>query len=338
MFALHPKLRFVKVMPINLVSDKIWCGGLRVIVTHTDLDGVASAALILRAIGNVDRIMFAQPHQTHAVLGKIPNGAEVYVSDLGINEPLLDKVTMQVRRITSSGGRVRWFDHHVWDGEWIEALSASGAEVHVDTSTCGAGVVAKYFPVMGEGVEELVSATCSIDLWLFNDWRGNFLARYVGLQGGSKWREYVARELSTFKGELSKEMIAKVSEAFDQELRLYSKVVKEAKVLEVKGLKLAYYFKKDEEHVTSYIGNIMLSRFNADIALICKQGSLSLRSREFNVRELAKRLNGGGHPRAAGAPLRAPLIRVLLSILGFKKPLLNWCVNSVINELSNMLR
>ncbi len=311
---------------------------MRVIVTHTDLDGVASAALILRAVGDVDRIMFAQPHQTHAVLGKVPNGAEVYVSDLGINEPTLDKVTAQVRRITSSGGRVRWFDHHVWDDEWVEALNASGAEVHVDTSTCGAGVVAKYFPVRGEGVEELVSATCSIDLWLFNDWRGNFLARYVGLKGGSEWREHVARELSNFKGEFSNEIIVKVSEAFDHELKLYSKVVKEAKVLKVKGLKLVYYFKKDEEHVTSYIGNIMLSRYDADIALICKQGSVSLRSREFNVRELAKRLNGGGHPRAAGAPLRPPLIRVFISMLGFKKPLLNWCVNTVVNKLSDMLR
>ncbi len=303
--------------------------GIKAIITHTDLDGVASAALILRAVGNVDKILFAQPHQLHAVLGKIPNGSTVYIADLGVNPGTLEKVVNEISRITNSGGSVRWFDHHVWDNDWVSKVKEAGADLAVDITTCGAGVVAKYFPVSGEGVKELVSATCSIDLWLFNDWRGNYLAKYVGHKEGGEWREYVARKLVNFNGEIDDEVESIAEEAVSRELRLYSKVVKEAKVGKAGEYVIAYYLKPRTEHVTSYIGNILLSRHGADIALICREGSLSLRSRNVNVREIAKKLGGGGHPAAAGAPIRPPLLILILAKLGLKSPLLNWCFKKV---------
>jgi len=303
--------------------------GIKVIVTHTDLDGVSSAALILRAVSDIDKIFFAQPHQLHAVLGKTPNGSTVYITDLGVNPSTLEKVVKEISRIVNSGGSVRWFDHHVWDNEWVSKVREAGADLAVDTATCGAGVVAEYFPVRGAGVEELVSATCSIDLWLFNDWRGNYLARYVGYKEGGEWREYVVKKLVGFNGEIDDEVESIAEEAVSRELRLYSRVVKEARVGDVGGYVIAYYLKPRAEHVTSYIGNILLSRYDADIALICREGSLSLRSRNVNVREIAKKLGGGGHPSAAGAPIRPPLLVVILAKLGLKSPLLNWCFKKV---------
>ncbi len=308
--------------------------GIKAIITHTDLDGVASAALILRAVGAIDKVLFAQPHQLHAVLGKIPNGSTVYVADLGVNPGTLERIVNEISRITDSGGSVRWFDHHVWDDEWVSKVKEAGADLVVDTATCGAGVVAKYFPVIGEGVEELVSATCSIDLWLFNDWRGNYLARYVGHKEGGEWREYVARRLVNFNGEIDGEVESIAEEAVSRELRLYSKVIKEAKVGKAGGYVIAYYLKPRTEHVTSYIGNILLSRYSADIALICREGSLSLRSRNVNVREIAKRLGGGGHPAAAGAPIRPPLPILILAKLGLRSPLLNWCFRKVVEVIT----
>ncbi len=308
--------------------------GLRAVVTHTDLDGVASAALIIKTLGDVDRVFFAQPHQLHAVLGKIPNASEVYVADLGVNQGTLEKVVRGVSRIVSSGGSVKWFDHHVWDEAWLEAVRRAGAEVWVERSTCGAGVVAKHLPAKGEGVDDVVSAACSVDLWVFNDWRGNFLARFVGLKEGGKWREYVARKLASSGSEIVDEEVVKAAEALmDRELRIYSRVVKEARIARVGKYVVAYYLKPKSEHVTSYIGNILLSRFNADIALICRNGSLSLRSRDVDVRRIAKALGGGGHPRAAGAPARPPLIIRLLAALRIKTPLLNWCLGRAAQAL-----
>ncbi len=310
--------------------------GERVIVTHTDLDGVASAALIIKALGRVDRIYFTQPHQLHSALCRVPNSCELFIADLGINDSTLDKVLRELRRITSSGGRVRWFDHHVWRCEWINAIINIGVELHVDTSTCGAGVVAKYLPINDSWANELVRAACSVDLWLFNDWRGNYLARYVGYREGGAWRERIARELASADELISEEVERVAEEMIDRELKLYSKVLKGAKVSRVAGYRIAYYLKPRTEHVTSYIGNLLLSRFNADIAVICREGSLSLRSREVDVVGIARALGGGGHPRAAGAPAKPPLYVRLLAKIGVKSPLLNWCFRRVAGVVAGL--
>ncbi len=308
-----------------------------VIITHTDLDGVASAALVVRGLGREpEKILFAQPHQLHAVLGKVRGGSKLYITDLGINPSTLAKVVDEVKRIVDSGGSVRWFDHHIWDDEWIRKVRDAGADLYVDTSTCAAGVVSRYFPVSGPGVDDLVSATCSIDLWVFNDWRGNFLARFVAYRKGSRWREEAVKKLSSFDGRLDDDTMRAAEEVIDKELKLYSKVAKEAELRECRGLKIAYYFKNNDEHATSYIGNLMLSRFDADIAVICKLKSISLRSKGFNVRELAKRLGGGGHPRASGAKMKPPLLKYLLAVIGIKGPLEKWCVSEVVKALLSM--
>lgn len=308
--------------------------GERVIVTHTDLDGVAAAAIVVGSVGEADRLMFAQPHQLAAVFAKIPNGAEVYVSDLGINQLILGKVAKQVRRIVGSGGAVRWFDHHRWEEEWVMRLREAGAEIYVDTGTCGTGVVAKYLPANAEWVKELVSAACSVDLWLFNDWRGNYLARYVGY-GGTEWKRMVVAKLVGFSG-IDEEIEEVAEEVVSRELETLTAAVTKAVVVSSGGgLRAVAYFKsRDDNHLTSFIASLLMNRFDVDVAIICRKGSLSFRSRrDIDVSKAAKLIGGGGHPRAAGAKLDPPLWRLLLSLLGIRGPLFRWCVNIALNAL-----
>jgi oligoribonuclease NrnB/cAMP/cGMP phosphodiesterase (DHH superfamily) len=59
-----------------------------------------------------------------------------------------------------------------------------------------------------------------------------------------------------------------------------------------------------------------MSRFGADVAVIVRSnGAASLRSRSVDVSVVARRLGGGGHPRAAGARIKLPLIVRLLAKL-----------------------
>ena len=300
------------------------------IFTHTDLDGIASASLILKALGRVDKIEFIQPYQLHQYLKKVPPDSQIYISDLGINGSTFPYVLRELRRILNNGGRVKWFDHHVWEKVWIEKVKKLGVELFVDTSTCAAGVVSKYLPVEGKHIKDLVSATCSIDLWVFDDWKGNFLTRYASFKDSVKWKIKVVNELAQFKGNLNGEMLRIVEEFVDKELRVYSKVIKNAYVKSINNIRTVYYFKKgSDEHLTSYIGNLLLSRFNGDIAVICKEDSISLRSRCFDVRNLAVKLGGGGHPRAAGAKMKIPLIYKIMLLIGFRKYAISWCVKKV---------
>ncbi len=311
----------------------------RVIVTHTDLDGVAAAAIIVGTVGDADRLMFAQPHQLGAVFAKIPNGAEVYVSDLGINQPILEKVAKQIRRITESGGTVKWFDHHRWEEGWVRRLRDAGAEVYVDTETCGAGVVAKYLPASSEWVKELVSATCSVDLWVFDDWRGNYLAKYVGY-GGTEWKRRAVTKLIGFTG-IDNEIEEVVEKVVSKELEILTAAVAKAVVVSGKGgLRAVAYFKsRDDHHLTSFIASLLMNRFDIDVAIICRRGSLSFRSRRgVDVSKAAKLIGGGGHPRAAGAKINPPLWRLVLSFLGIRGPLFRWCVNVALDALERAAR
>jgi len=306
-----------------------------VVITHTDLDGLSSAALILRYAGCIDRFYFAQPHQLYAVLNKVPNKAYVYIADLGVNAPTLPKVIKHIQRIVMSGGRVKWFDHHVWDKEWVARIRNAGVDLYIDRNTCAAGVVAKYLGLEGKDVETLVRATCSVDLWRFDSWLGNYLARYAGYRGGQDWKKHVVIKLSTFNGILDDEIKNIVEKAVSNELKVFSKAINRAVPAKVGNIKIVAYFKGNEEHLTSYVANILLSRFQADIAVIVRYSSVSFRSRTYNVRELAKALGGGGHPQAAGAPLKPPFYIRLLTLLGIKRFHLNWCIKRILEVIKS---
>lgn len=304
----------------------------RVLITHTDLDGVASGALVLKKCGRLDKIYFTQPHHLHARLAGVPNGSTVYITDIGINKTSLDKIKENIKRIVGSGGEVFWFDHHVWEESWITELTEMGVALYVDRATCSAGVVSKYLGV--EDSEELVRATCSVDLWLMNDWRGNYLSRYVGYAGGTSWKEKALKKLADFNGTIDSEINEVVEKAITTELKIYGKALKKAKIKRCGDIKMVYYFKDQEEHLTSYIANILMSRYGADVAVICRRGSVSLRSRSLDVREVALSMGGGGHPRAAGAGLKPDLIRRIMYFLGLKNLYTEWCVSKVLQHLS----
>lgn len=305
----------------------------KILITHTDLDGVASGALILKKYGHVDKILFTQPHNLHSRLSGVPSGSTVYITDLGVNEASINKIKENVKRILGSGGEIFWFDHHVWEESWIKELTELGVILYVDTTTCSAGVVSKYLNV--EDSEELVKATCSVDLWLMNDWRGNFLSRYVGYAGGTSWKEKSLKKLINFNGSIDPEISEVVEEAITKELKIYSKALRKAKIKERNNIKIVYYLKDQEEHLTSYIANILMSRYGADIAIICRRGSVSLRSRSIDVRRVALSMGGGGHPRAAGASLNPDLLRRIMYFLGLKNLYSEWCVNKVLQHLSS---
>jgi len=308
----------------------------KVIVTHTDLDGIVSASLVIRYLGGYDRLYFAQPHQLWAVLCKVPSRSRLFICDLGVNEPSLNRLINELRRILRSGGEVYWFDHHVWDDSWIKTISKLGVKLFLDRNTCAAGVVYNSLGIKDASTEELVKGTCSLDLWRFDHWLGNYLARVVGYRGGARWKEYLVNKLVNFNGELPNEFLGIVEEVVSKELKIITNSLRKAGVVEYGRIKLVYYYKGNEEHLTSYIANALLSRYEADVAVICRKGSISLRSKSFNVRELAKALGGGGHPRAAGAPLRISLITKLLAIMGIKGPLIRKCVKSVLSKLDLM--
>lgn len=282
-----------------------------IIVTHTDIDGVAGAALYIYKAGlSPSRVLFAEPYNLVDVLKSARAVEEkVVVIDLGVNPPTLNKLVDELRRITMRGAAVEWYDHHVWSHEWISLIKDLGVNLYVDTSTCGTGVVAKYSPRLVEVDEaflaELTNGVCGADLWKFDHWLSPWLHRLVSRRGESSWRIHVLNTLS--KGVLwNNDFASYVSSRIDWELKAYGEFINDVRVVEACNLKIAYI--REPRVNSSLAASVILGRSMADIAVVVSSdGKLSFRSESSDVRSLAVKLGGGGHLHASGAKIRIPI-------------------------------
>ncbi|MEM1927411.1 MAG: DHHA1 domain-containing protein [Acidilobaceae archaeon] len=299
------------------------------IVTHTDLDGVGAAAVLLRIagrrLGYDATLVFAEPYDLHEALSSLAEHVErgdcVAISDLGVNPESWRELLRAVSLISSKGARVEWYDHHVWDSGEAEELRRRGVSIFIDKTTCATGVVARYAPILWGGEPDeytarLVDAVCSADLWRWDNPYSPKLFRAVGAREASyKWKARVVEKLAS--GVLwDEELASRVEEYVSMELENVSKALSTVSVMEARGVRIAVALKDEGPPANGILAAIMMARYSADIACIARpNGGISLRSRTVDVQELSRRLGGGGHPRAAGARIKIPLIVHIISRL-----------------------
>ncbi len=296
-------------------------GGDYIVVTHTDIDGVGSASLYIYLQETPPkRIVFSEPYTLDKALNKIgiPSVDKIAIMDLGMNPRIMDRIIRYIEKISSSGIAIEWYDHHVWDNEWIETLRKLGVKAFIDRSTCATGVIAKYAPrkrsVIDESfIEEFVAGVCAGDLWRFDHWRGPWYLRLVRRRDSHRWRLHVIEVLS--RGVLwSDEFTDVIVRRLEKELLEFKRLSNSYIIREINGVRVTIAPSSDSVD-NSFVAAYIMGRTDADIAaIISRDGKLSLRSRRINVREIAKRLGGGGHVRAAGAKLKLPLITRLKAL------------------------
>ncbi len=292
-----------------------------VVVAHDDLDGVGAASLLVRGLGlglGSVRLVFCEPHrvdQCFARALRVRGVDGVGVVDLGLNGRVFRGVVEAYRR-WGRGVRVYWLDHHVWENEWIGGLRDLGFEVVVDRGTCATGVVAGYFGLRDDFSVRLVRGVCSVDLWRWDDPLSPFLFRIADAWGDERG---LRRLFEVFvEGVLWRDEWGRVVEEYvNRELRGYDRIHRYLRVVDVNGCRIVVAVKywKGPPH-RNFLAQYLLSRFQADVAAIPVVGrGVSLRSREVDVRRIAVKLGGGGHPRASGAPILAGIVRKLLARL-----------------------
>lgn len=291
------------------------------IITHRDLDGIAGAALYsyCRKIPDDQlKIVYVEPSQILNIIRKYYKRKRLLaLIDIGLNKEVFNELI----DIDLSDIDIKWYDHHIWDEEWVEVLRSKNIELHIDRSTCATGVIAKNVCLeQNSRVSELVDIVCNADMWKFGRYESAFLFRYADLGNEDRWRSIVFKVIKSYLENTLKDLVQyieeDVSKYVDEELKVLSslpdKIIKEG----IDGITLCIYVKDSYIPSTSIIGNAMLSF--CDIAVLVHEAlkSISFRSWKCNVREVAKSLGGGGHPRAAGAPLNIPLVFRLLKNLG----------------------
>ncbi|MGC9105547.1 MAG: DHH family phosphoesterase [Thermoprotei archaeon] len=305
-----------------------------VAIVHNDFDGTASAAIYARAVNALPTsVLFTEPTRLAKLLKgfELRDAKRIVIADLGINASTFDDILKEVRRLSSQGAEIQWFDHHVWKEEWKKALTEAGVQVYHDTSTCGGGLVHKVMNPDDEVSEVIARADCSVDLWLHDYPLGEKLRRVIENRREFEWKKHVI--VKFFNGAVWDEEFERIlNDMVNKELKGYNELMKYARVIEVNGVKGVVAVRWKGPPDISYASQYLMARTGAQFYASANGRSISFRSSTIDVRRFAEALGGGGHPLAAGAGLKAPFLKYFLYKLGMRKPMLDW-VTDVVEEV-----
>jgi len=224
------------------------------------------------------------------------DGVSVYVCDLCPDE--YDRIAEPLEALAESADSIRWFDHHRWDDAVAAAVRDCGVDLVVGASDeeCTADVTLRSIDhEFGERWAELAAVTRDHDLWIKDDPRSDDLADY------SYWAapEEYATVVGAYGVDLPESVRSFVAERRVEKEARIELAVDRAATHAVDDWTVAVTYGRCSQNEVAE----RLRERGADAAVIVKPaGSASIRGSEAfkHAHEVAGRVNGGGHPQAAG--------------------------------------
>lgn len=271
-----------------------------VMLVDGDADGLCAVVLGKKAFGEVGYVP-TSPNELDEALDKfsehVDDGVTAFVVDLCLDG--LEGVSTSIELLADKAD-VYWYDHHQWDPETVEGLEALGIEVVIGESdeVCSADVVLQEFMEMGysfsDDMKELVDVTRDHDLWIKEDPRSDDIADLSVYLGAEEYVEALEDGV-----DVSDEDREFLREKRSEKERLVELAVERADFVEVGGVNVAHTYGRCSQNEVAE----ELRLDGADAVVVAKpEGGMSIRGSEGFERchEVAGKLGGGGHPKAAG--------------------------------------
>ena len=270
-----------------------------VIVSDSDADGLACVAL-LREYTDEAAMLPSGPYDLSASLERVARFGEpeidLYVCDLVPDR--LEEVLDPLEQLLEAGSDVTWFDHHQWEPEIEQGIRDLGVDLRLGESgeECTANVVVREvsyeFP---EYLQELADVTRDHDLWIKEDPRSDDLADFAYW---AEPEEFVAT-VQANGVEFTPDVEAFLAERRIEKDDLIARAVDRAQFVEIGPWTVGVTYGRCSQNEVAE----SLREQGADASVIVKPaGSASIRGSEGFERchEVARQVNGGGHPKAAG--------------------------------------
>ncbi|QLG51190.1 DHH family phosphoesterase [Natrinema halophilum] len=242
----------------------------------------------------------ASPHDVEDALARVAEygdeGLDVYVCDLAPDR--YEYVEDELAAALGTADRIAWYDHHQWDDDVARAVRDVGVDLVVGDSDeeCSADVVCRSLEYdFGPMYEELAAVTRDHDLWLREDPRSDDLADYAYWTDPAEYVEIV-REYGVDLPEWVEEFI---SERRIEKEALIEQAVGRAELRDIGGYTVGITYGRCSQNEVAEA----MREQGADASVIVKPaGSASIRGTDAFERchEVAGKVNGGGHPKAAG--------------------------------------
>ncbi|ELZ11997.1 phosphohydrolase -like protein [Halovivax asiaticus JCM 14624] len=269
--------------------------------TEGDEDDTPAEAIDAPEPGPHDVVLVpASPHDVEDALGRVAgaarSGVDLFVCDLAPDR--YEYVADDLDAAVNVADSVRWYDHHQWDDDVAAAVRDAGAELVVGDSDeeCSADVVARSLETtFDDRLTDLVAVTRDHDLWIREDARSDDLADYAYWTDPEEYVE-VVRKHGADLPEWVREFLA---ERRVEKERLIEYAVDRAEFHAVGPYTVGVTYGRCSQNEVAEA----LREQGADAAVVVKPaGSASIRGTDTFDRchEVADRVNGGGHPKAAG--------------------------------------
>ncbi|AXR76563.1 DHH family phosphoesterase [Natrarchaeobaculum sulfurireducens] len=242
----------------------------------------------------------ASPHNVEDALARVAEygdeGIDCYVCDLAPDR--YEYVEDELEAALETAAHVAWYDHHQWDDEVADAVREAGVDLVVGDSEeeCSADVVYRSLEYEFSAMyDELAAVTRDHDLWLREDPRSDDLADYAYWTDPAEYVE-VVREYGVDLPEWVQEFIR---ERRVEKEALIDQAVTRAEFREIGGYTVGVTYGRCSQNEVAEA----MREEGADASVVVKPaGSASIRGTDEFERchEVAGKVNGGGHPKAAG--------------------------------------
>ncbi len=298
--------------PLALLKDKV-------IISHWDLDGLTSAALLSRRLRETTTILStisALPRYLSQVvsLSSVVRIRDVYILDLNPQPGRLDEIYMLIRELRENDVHVTWIDHHEWEHSYRYHIEEAGAKVYIDTNEVTAGLVYRlYWDKPDEYASRLVELAYDDDFFLNKipvtiKWRRilrwyRWNTRYNALRSfrrGEIWPRWAE---NLYRG-IEKEYMALLRVAVSSTYTYYAS-----------GARIVVAENVDQRlHPGEVYEEILRSNIRGDVYIIMYPNGISIRSEKLDASEIAKILGGGGHRKAAGVAGHVTLKQIIKAV------------------------
>jgi oligoribonuclease NrnB/cAMP/cGMP phosphodiesterase (DHH superfamily) len=270
-----------------------------IVVADPDADGLACAAIIREVYGEA-ALVPAGPHEIEDGLRRAAEyGAEdcrLFVCDLCPDQ--FSYVETELAAAVDHASEVRWFDHHQWTDETAAAVRDAGVDLVVGDSEeeCTADVTVRSLEAdVPERFRELAEVTRDHDLWLKEDSRSDDLADYSYWVDADEYMDTVQE----YGADFPEDVLEYIEQRRVEKHELIDRAVDRAALKEVGEWTVGVTYGRCSQNEVAEA----LREQGADAAVVVKpSGSASIRGTESFERahEVARQVNGGGHPKAAG--------------------------------------
>ncbi|ADG90912.1 DHH family phosphoesterase [Thermosphaera aggregans] len=291
----------------------------RGIITHWDIDGLASAVILSKML-NPERRILSSVNSVARYIGELVSLGlnEIWIADLNPASSMKNQLNMTLERAKRLGVKLYWFDHHQWSNDMINLFNQYSEVISFinESSMVASHIVANYFGVGGnEYYRKLISLAYDDDFFE-NRFEITRIYRRVLKWDGWDIRYRVLESL--LQGELEPRWLI---EYYVNEVKnLYENLIREAigrmEVVEKNGARLLIFPDVDPRvHPGELIEVVEKQGLLAHAYIVRYPRGISLRSDYVDVSKIASLYGGGGHPRVAGIPGGVGMEAVLKSLL-----------------------